>query len=175
MMALIEAAQAPNYPANIDLVISNRPEATGLLKADKMGIKAICIDHRDFNSRSAFEAELDAALKVHDIDFVACAGFMRILGETFVQAWSGKMINIHPSLLPKYKGLHTHKRAIEAADKTHGCTVHWVTEGVDDGEIIAQAKLDILSEDTPDTLAHRVQTLEHQLYPKALAKAATKY
>ena len=175
MVALIEAAQAPDYPADIQLVISNRPEAAGLLKADKLGVKAICIDHRDFKTRRAFEAELDAALNAHEIEFVACAGFMRVLGESFVQAWAGKLVNIHPSLLPKYKGLHTHKRAIDAADKKHGCTVHWVNEGVDAGKIIAQAELDIASEDTPDTLACRVQSLEHQLYPRALAAAVTQH
>jgi len=171
MAALIEAAEAPDYPADIQLVISNRPEAAGLLKADGLGVKTICIDHRDFKTRAAFEAELDAALTAHNIKFVACAGFMRVLGEAFVQSWSGKLINIHPSLLPKYKGLQTHKRALDAADKKHGCTVHWVNKGVDEGKIIAQSELDILPEDTPDTLARRVQTLEHRLYPKALAAA----
>jgi len=175
MMALIQAAQADDYAADIQLVISNKPEAAGLLKADALGVKAICIDHRDFDSRSDFEAELDAALTAHDIEFVACAGFMRVLGEAFVKAWSGKLINIHPSLLPKYKGLHTHRRAIEAGDKTHGCTVHWVNEGVDEGKIIAQAELTILPEDTEKSLSRRVQTLEHRLYPKALATAITQH
>lgn len=174
MVALIEASQAPDYPADIQLVISNRPEAAGLLKANKLGIKAICIDHRDFDTRVDFEAELDAALKAHNIDFVACAGFMRVLGKNFVQAWAGKLINIHPSLLPKYKGLKTHERAIEAKDKTHGCTVHWVTEGVDDGEIIAQSELNLSPKDTPETLAKRVQALEYGLFPKALAAAIKK-
>jgi len=173
MTALIEAAQAPDYPADIQLVISNRPEALGLHKADALGVKAICIDHRDYKKRSEFEAELDAALRAHGIDFIACAGFMRVLGENFVQAWSGKIINIHPSLLPKYKGLHTHTRAIEAGDEKHGCTVHWVNEGVDEGKIIAQSELDILPDDTPDDLAKRVQALEHTLYPEALKAAVT--
>ena len=173
MVAMVEAAKDPNYPADIRLVISNRPEAAGLRKADAMGVTAICIDHRDFDSRPAFEAELDAALRAHKIEFVACAGFMRVLGEAFVKAWSGRMINIHPSLLPKYKGLHTHKRAIDAADKEHGCTVHWVNEGVDDGKIIAQSALPVKSDDTPETLAKRVQALEHRLYPNALAKVIT--
>lgn len=171
MVALVEAAQDPSYPANIKLVISNRPEASGLLKADEMGVTAICIDHRDFDSRPDFEAELDAALRAHNIEFIACAGFMRVLGETFVRSWCDKMINIHPSLLPKYKGLHTHKRAIEAADTQHGCTVHWVNEGVDEGKIIAQSVLNVQSDDTPETLAKRVQALEHHLYPDALASA----
>ena len=171
MVALIEAAQNKSYPANIQLVISNRPEAVGLRRADEMGVTAICIDHRDFDSRADFEAELDAALRAHEIEFVACAGFMRVLGKKFVRAWAGKMINIHPSLLPKYKGLHTHKRAIEAGDSEHGCTVHWVNEGVDDGKIIAQSSLKIHANDTENTLAARVRTLEHVLYPNALATA----
>jgi len=173
MAALIEAAQKPDYPADIQLVISNRPEAAGLRKADEMGVTAICIDHRDFDTRTDFEAELDAALRAHNVEFVACAGFMRILGAAFVRAWSSKLINIHPSLLPKYKGLHTHKRAIEAKDVEHGCTVHWVSEGVDEGKIIAQSALKIRPKDTPEILAERVQTLEHTLYPQALASALT--
>ena len=173
MVALIEAAQDKTYPADIQLVISNRPEAAGLRKADEMGVTAICIDHRDFDSRADFELELDAALRAHKIKFVACAGFMRVLGKKFVRAWAGKMINIHPSLLPKYKGLHTHKRAIEAGDSEHGCTVHWVNEGVDDGKIISQFSLKIFSHDTEDTLTERVKILEHALYPRALAKALT--
>jgi phosphoribosylglycinamide formyltransferase-1 len=168
MAALIDAAKQPDYPADIQLVISNRPEALGLRKADDMGVTAICIDHRDFKARADFEAELDAALRAHDIEFVACAGFMRVLGGAFVRAWSGKLINIHPSLLPKYKGLHTHKRAIEAKDVKHGCTVHWVSEGVDEGKIIAQSALEIDPANTPETLAKRVQDLEYDLYPAAL-------
>ena len=173
MAALIEATQNKSYPADIQLVISNRPEAAGLRKADKLGVTAICIDHRDFDSRADFELELDAALRAHKIEFIACAGFMRVLGEKFVRDWAGKMINIHPSLLPKYKGLHTHKRAIEAGDREHGCTVHWVNEGVDDGKIISQSSLNVFSDDTEDTLAERVKILEHALYPRALAKALT--
>jgi len=175
MTALIEAAQKPDYPADIQLVISNLQEAAGLRKADEMGVTAICIDHRDFKTRTDFEAELDAALRAHNIEFVACAGFMRVLGAAFVNKWSGKLINIHPSLLPKYKGLHTHKRAIEAKDVEHGCTVHWVNEGVDEGKIIAQSALIVTPKDTPETLAKRVQTLEHTLYPVALASALTHY
>jgi len=171
MVALIEAAKAPDYPADIQLVISNKPEAAGLRKADALGVKAICIYHRDFETRADFEAELDAALRAHEIEFIACAGFMRVLGEAFVKAWANKLINIHPSLLPKYKGLHTHKRAIEAGDEKHGCTVHWVNEGVDEGKIIAQSELVILPSDTPNKLAKRVQALEHQLYPRALKMA----
>ena len=168
MLSLIEAAQAPDYPAEIALVISNKPEAQGLRAADEKGVEAICIDHREFETRAAFEAEMDAALRAHEIDFVVCAGFMRVLGATFVRDWTGRMINIHPSLLPKYKGLHTHKRALEAGDAEHGCTVHWVSEGVDEGHIIAQSTLDVDASDTEETLATRVQALEHRLYPSAL-------
>ena len=171
MLALLDAAQDPDYPADITLVISNRPEAAGLHKADARGIKAICIDHRDYKTREDFEAELHAALLAHNIEFVACAGFMRILTGQFVQKWSERMINIHPSLLPKYKGLHTHKRALEAGYKEHGCSVHWVSEGVDEGGVIAQAKITIKKEDTPDSLAKRLIKTELDLYPKALAMA----
>lgn len=174
MVALIDAAQAPDYRADIQLVISNRPEALGLHKADALGVKAICIDHRDYEKRADFEAELDAALRTHGIKFVACAGFMRVLGARFVKSWSGRLINIHPSLLPKYKGLNTHKRALEAGDKHHGCTVHWVNEGVDEGQIIAQSELEVQPDDTPDTLARRVQALEHTLYPLALETALSR-
>jgi len=139
--------------------------------ADERGITAICIDHRDYDCRSDFEKELDAALRAHDVKFVACAGFMRVLEAKFVKAWAGRMINIHPSLLPKYKGLHTHRRALEAGDAQHGCTVHWVSEGVDDGAIIAQSSLDVKPHDTEESLAARVQLLEHALYPQALSQA----
>lgn len=171
MISLVKAASDPSYPAEIKLVISNRPEAEGLCKADELGIKAICIDHRDFDSRADFEAELNAALIFHGIEFVVCAGFMRVLGKAFVREWTGKLINIHPSLLPKHKGLHTHQRALDAGDKQHGCTVHWVNEGVDEGEIIAQASIDVHENDTADSLATRVQAREHILYPQALIKA----
>ena len=171
MVALIEAAEAATFPAEIKLVISNRPKAPGLQKAELLGVKSICIDHRDFETRSEFEAELDAALRSHKIEFIACAGFMRVLGENFVKAWSGKLINIHPSLLPKYKGLNTHKRALDAGDAEHGCTVHWVNEGVDEGEIIAQSHLEIIRPTTADELAKQVQQLEHRLYPNALKLA----
>lgn len=171
MQALIEAAKAPDYPADIRLVISNRPKAAGLAAARDHGIKAICLDHRAYETREAFDAALDDTLRAHGIEFVACAGFMRVLGAGFVRRWAGRLINIHPSLLPKYKGLHTHRRALDNKDARHGCTVHWVSEGVDDGEIIAQSDLAILPHDGEESLAHRVQTLEHRLYPAALMTA----
>ncbi len=173
MVALLEAAQAADYPADIQLVISNRPNAKGLAKAEALGVTAICVNHRSFETRAGFEDVLDATLREHDIDFVVCAGFMRVLTSEFVGKWSQKLINIHPSLLPKYKGLHTHQRALEAKDTEHGCTVHWVSEGVDEGEVIAQSSLHIHAEDTADSLAKRVQVLEHGLYPDALRIAVT--
>ena len=175
MVAIAKAAQDDAYPASIALVISNRPEAAGLHKADAMGITAIAIDHKDYKSREAFEDELHAALLAHNIEFVVCAGFMRVLTASFVEKWSGKMINIHPSLLPKYKGLNTHARALAAGDSEHGCTVHWVSEGVDEGEIIDQARLQIRPSDTADDLASRLQPLEQSLYPQALIKALNRF
>jgi len=171
MVAIAQAAKAKDYPTDIALVISNRPEAAGLHKADEMGITVLAIDHTDYPNRAAFEDELHAALLAHDIEFVVCAGFMRVLTATFVSKWQGRIINIHPSLLPKYKGLNTHARALAAGDTQHGCSVHWVSEGVDEGQIIAQSALNILANDTPDTLAARLLPLEQSLYPLALIKA----
>ncbi|WP_427449973.1 phosphoribosylglycinamide formyltransferase [Litorimonas sp. WD9-15] len=171
MLALIEAAKAPNYPAEIQLVISNRPKAGGLKLAKDHGVKALSIDHNAFATRAAFEVELDRTLQENEIEFIVCAGFMRVLGAAFVCKWTGRLINIHPSLLPKYKGLNTHQRALDAGDTHHGCTVHWVSEGVDEGDIIAQSDLIIKSNETPDDLSKRVQQLEHSLYPRALRQA----
>ncbi len=171
MEALLEAAEAPDYAANIVLVISNRPEAAGLSKAEARGIKAICIDHKKFRTREEFEAELHAALMAYQIEFVACAGFMRVLTEKFVRLWQGRMINIHPSLLPKYKGLHTHQRALDAGDREHGATVHWVSAEVDGGEIIDQIKLKVQTSDTAESLSRRLLPLELELYKSALNKA----
>jgi len=172
MMALVEAAQAADYPADIALVISNKPEAEGLRRADAAGIAAVAIDHKAFETREAFERELDAALRAHDIEFVACAGFMRVLTAWFVSRWQGRLINIHPSLLPKYKGLHTHKRAIDAGDCAGGASVHWVVTEVDGGAVIDREEVAIVNGDTPDTLAKRVLAQELLLYPRALAIAA---
>ena len=171
MMALIEAAQSPDYPAEIALVISNRPEAEGLRRAEAAGVRAIAIDHRDYESRKDFELELDEALRAHEIEFVACAGFMRVLTDWFVSRWQGRLINIHPSLLPKYKGLHTHRRAIEAGDTHGGASVHWVVTEVDGGDVIDQVQVPIRPEDTPETLAKTVLAKELDLYPKALKSA----
>ncbi|MGA1342513.1 MAG: phosphoribosylglycinamide formyltransferase [Hyphomonas sp.] len=174
MEALVRAAQAPDYPARPVLVLSNRPEAAGLIFARAAGIPALAIDHRIYGKdREAFERDLDAALQAAGAQIIALAGFMRVLTGWFVSRWEGRMINIHPSLLPKYKGLDTHRRAIDAGDREAGCTVHWVSAGVDEGEIIAQARVPILPGDTADTLAARTLPAEHRLYPEALRRACT--
>jgi phosphoribosylglycinamide formyltransferase-1 len=173
LQSLIAAAQAPDYPARIVLVLSNNPDAGGLELARAAGIAAEAVDHRPFRKdRAAHEAELDARLRAAGVQLVALAGYMRVLTPAFVQAWSGRIINIHPSLLPLFPGLHTHQRAIEAGHAKAGCTVHWVSEGVDEGEPIGQAEVPVLAGDTPETLAARVLEVEHVLYPQCLAKAA---
>lgn len=171
LQCLIDACAEPDYPARIVAVISNRPDAYGLERAREAGIAAIGIDHKAYETRESFEAALDAALREAGAKFVCLAGFMRILTEGFVNRWDGRMINIHPSLLPKYKGIDTHRRAIEAGDAEHGCTVHWVTPGMDEGPVIAQARVPVLPGDTPETLAARVLVEEHRLYPQALKLA----
>ena len=175
MLALIKAAQAPDYPADIRLIISNNPDALGLKKAQDLGITTAILDDRDYNNRADFDQALDAKLKRHKIEFIACAGFMRILGKNFTQKWMGRIINIHPSLLPKYKGLNTHQRALEAGDIIHGCTVHWLNADLDAGEIIAQSEIAIENKDTPHSLAAKVLQVEVLLYPKALKMALKAY
>lgn len=172
MVALVKAAKEPNYPAEIVLVISNRPDAGGIAKAKALGIHTLCIDHKNFKTRKAFEQEMDKALRAHDTELICNAGFMRILSPWFVRRWLGRLLNIHPSLLPKFPGLHTHKRALEAGEAEHGCTVHYVDEGMDTGEIIAQAKVNIQAGDTPEILAKRVLVVEHTLYPMVLQQIA---
>jgi len=172
MEALLHAAEDPAYPARPVLVASNRPDAKGLETAAAAGVPTAAVDHTLFGKdREAFERALDAELEAAGTEIIALAGFMRVLTPWFVGKWEGRMVNIHPSLLPKYKGLHTHQRAIDAADTEAGATVHWVSPGVDDGEIIQQASLPILPGDTADTLAARLLPVEHRLYPEALAKA----
>jgi phosphoribosylglycinamide formyltransferase 1 len=173
LKSLIAAAEGSDYPAEIVLVLSNNPDAGGLELARAAGIEADAIDHRPFRKdRAAHEAEIDARLRAAGVELVALAGYMRVLTPFLVDRWSGRMINIHPSLLPHFPGLHTHERAIEAGHLKAGCTVHWVTEGVDEGEPIGQAEVPVLAGDTPDTLAARVLEQEHRLYPECLAKAA---
>nr|WP_070959525.1 phosphoribosylglycinamide formyltransferase [Hyphomonas sp. Mor2] len=173
MEAILHAARAGGYPAQPVLVMSNRPQAKGLEIAAADGFAAVAIDHKPFGQdREAFERALQAVLEEHKVEMVVLAGFMRILTPWFVQRWAGRMINIHPSLLPRYPGLNTHQRAIDAGDQEAGCSVHWVTEGVDEGAVIAQARVPILTGDTADDLAERVLREEHQLYPRAVAIAA---
>jgi phosphoribosylglycinamide formyltransferase-1 len=173
MTALIEAATANDYPAEIALVISNRPDAPGLARARAAGVATAIVDHTRFgDEREAFEDALDGELRKSRIDLVCLAGFMRLLTPWFVTRWSGRMLNIHPSLLPQFKGLHTHRRALEAGMKRHGATVHFVVPEMDSGPIVAQDSVAVREGDTEETLAARVLELEHQLYPRALRAVA---
>jgi phosphoribosylglycinamide formyltransferase-1 len=170
MEALIRAAEDPACAYEVALVISNRPGAAGLERAEALGVTALAVDHAPFGKdREAHEHALDAALRRFGCEYVALAGYMRLLTPFLVEAWAGRMVNIHPSLLPKYRGLDTHRRAIEAGDAEHGCSVHLVTAGVDEGPLIAQARVPIEAGDSPETLAARVLLAEHQLYPAALS------
>jgi phosphoribosylglycinamide formyltransferase 1 len=169
MAALIEAARDPAYPAQIACVVSNKPLAPGLDFAQANGIPTEIIDQTRFPTRESFDASLNDYLQTQSLDFIACAGFMRILSPVMLNPWKGRMINIHPSLLPLYKGLHTHERALADAAAVHGCTVHYVSAELDSGPIIAQATVPVLPGDTPELLAARVLNEEHKLYPKALA------
>jgi phosphoribosylglycinamide formyltransferase-1 len=170
MSALIAAAKAADYPAEIALVISNVPDAGGLEAARAEGVEAIAIDSRPFGKdRQAHEQAMDTALRPAGVKVICLAGFMRLLTPWFVDAWSGRMLNIHPSLLPAYKGLHTHARAIEAGEAWAGCSVHLVTAELDDGRILGQARVPVLPGDDEETLAARVLKEEHRLYPSALA------
>jgi phosphoribosylglycinamide formyltransferase-1 len=174
MGALISAAMSPDYPAEIALVLSNRPDAKGLERAAEFGIQTAVVDHKDYaGDREAFERSVDAVLKDHKIELVALAGFMRILTPYLVNAWAGRMINIHPALLPSFKGLATHERALQEGVKLHGATVHYVSAEMDDGPIIVQGAVPVLDADTPDTLAARVLEVEHKIYPKALSMVAS--
>ena len=169
MMALVEAARAADYPAGIVCVVANTADAKGLEFAAANGIATRVIDHKAFPSREAFEAALDAYLRAMNVEAIALAGFMRVLTAGFIAGWDGRLINIHPSLLPAYKGLHTHERAIADGAKVHGCSVHLVTPELDGGPVLLQAEVPVLPEDTADVLAARVLTEEHRIYPQALA------
>lgn len=173
MKALVEASRDPAYPAEIALVLSNRHSAAGLAFAAGSGIPTSVIDHKAHASRESFDAAIDEKLRSEHIELVALAGFMRIMTAGFVEAWRNRMINIHPSLLPSYKGLHSHERALADGAKIHGCTSHFVRHDVDAGPIIAQAAVPVLEGDTPDTLSARVLAAEHQLYPHALRLVAS--
>jgi phosphoribosylglycinamide formyltransferase-1 len=173
MASLIAAARDDSYPAEIALVLSNRPDAPGLANAKSQGITTAVVDHAHYGKdREAFERALQDVLTAHRIDLVCLAGFMRLLTPWFVGQWQGRMLNIHPALLPAFKGLHTHERALEAGVKTHGASVHFVSPEMDSGPIIVQAEVPVLPGDTPDTLAARVLEAEHRIYPQALRQVA---
>jgi phosphoribosylglycinamide formyltransferase-1 len=172
LQALIDASTDPAYPAEIVLVIANVPGAAGLARATGAGIATATIDHRDFATRDAFEAALTAAMAMAGAEIVCMAGFMRIVGPAFIDRWADRLLNIHPSLLPAFPGLHTHARALAAGVKLHGCTVHLVRPGLDDGPIIGQAAVPVLPGDDEATLAARVLAMEHRLYPRCLRLVA---
>ena len=173
MVALIEAAKAPDYPAAIVLVVSNSPQAPGLARAQQEGIATTVVDHRPFGEdREAFERALDAELTEQRIDIICLAGFMRLLTPWFVTRWSGRMLNIHPALLPQFKGLNTHRRALEAGVQRHGATVHFVVPQMDAGPIVLQDSVPVVAGDTEATLAARVLEVEHRIYPQALRLVA---
>lgn len=173
MSALIAAARSPDFSAEIALVLSNDPAAPGLETARAAGVAIAAVDHRIHASREEFERTMDRMLEIHRIEFLCLAGFMRLLTPPFVQRWQGRIINIHPALLPAYKGLRTHARALADGVKIHGCSVHFVIPEVDGGPIVAQAAVPVFDDDTVATLAARVLAEEHKLYPMALALLAS--
>ncbi len=168
MVSLIGAASRPGFPAEIALVLSNRPDAAGLEHAREAGIATAAIDHKAHPTREDFEQAMDAVLAEHGIEFICLAGFMRVLTDGFVERWAGRMINIHPSLLPLFRGVHTHRRALEEGVRIHGCTVHFVVPELDAGPIIAQAAVPVVPGDTEESLAARILVQEHAIYPQAL-------
>ncbi len=165
LQALIDASRERDFPGQITAVGSNRPGAFALERAAQANIETFVVDHKKFDTREEFDAALMAEIRRHNPDLIVLAGFMRILTTDFVRAFRGKMLNIHPSLLPKYTGLNTHQRAIEAGDSLHGVSIHFVTEELDGGPVIAQAEVQIAPDDTPESLAEKVQEKEHILYP----------
>jgi phosphoribosylglycinamide formyltransferase-1 len=172
MAALIAAARAPDFPAEIALVLANRGDAAGLDRARDAGVATAVVDHKIYAGRDEFEGSMQALLEIHRIEIICLAGFMRILSAPFAGRWRGRMINVHPSLLPAFRGLDTHARALAAGVKLHGCTVHFVEPELDSGPIIAQAAVEVRDDDTPEILGARVLALEHALYPRALALVA---
>lgn len=171
--ALIEACKAPDYPAKIVLVISNLPSAQGLLRAESALIPALVINHKDFATREKFDAALDTALNEAGVELLCNAGFMRLHSEGFVASWRNRHLNVHPSLLPAFRGLHSHARVLEAGATITGCTVHFVRPEMDTGPIVAQAAVPVLPDDTPESLGARVLDAEHRLYPHALRLVAS--
>lgn len=172
-MVRLVGSMVGDHPARACLVLSNDPAATGLDKAAALGVPTAVVDHRPFGQdRAGFEAEMTRVLEAHRPDILCLAGFMRVLTADFVTRWHGRMLNIHPSLLPKYRGLHTHARALAAGDREAGCSVHEVTAELDGGPILGQARVKILAGDTPERLAARVLAREHELYPAVLRRFA---
>ena len=172
MQSLVRACAEPGYPAEIVLVLSNRADAAGLDYAREAGIPTAVVSHRDFPDRAAFDAAMEEEILRHGAELICLAGFMRLLDSRIIEAWQDRMINIHPSLLPSFKGLDTHERALEAGVKLAGCTVHFVRPEMDTGPIIAQAAVPVLPDDTPDSLAARILEQEHVIYPMALRLVA---
>ena len=168
MQALAQACTREGWPARIVAVISNRPEATGLAYAQALGIPTESVDHRAYPDRQAFDQALAAVIDAHQPDLVVLAGFMRVLGEAFVRRYEGRLLNIHPSLLPAFPGLHTHRRALETGCKLAGATVHFVTASLDQGPVVMQAAVPVLADDDETTLAARVLQVEHQIYPRSV-------
>lgn len=165
LQSLIDACADDDYPAEIALVVSNRPTAKGLQRAKSAGLRQSVIDHKDFKTREDFDAALNDALTIAEVDYVCLAGFMRILSPDFVDKWRDRLINIHPSLLPAFKGLHVYERMIDAGVKLAGCTVHFVSAEMDAGPIIGQAAVPVMPGDTAESLAERILKQEHRLYP----------
>ncbi len=168
LQAIIDEIKNNNLPARIVAVISNKADAYGLERAKKAGIEQYILSHRDFEEREQYDQQLKTIIDEYQPDLIILAGFMRILSNKFVEYFSHKMMNIHPSLLPKYKGLNTHQRALDAGDKEHGCSVHFVTPELDDGPVVLQATVPVKDNDTVETLAARVHEQEHKIYPKAI-------
>jgi phosphoribosylglycinamide formyltransferase-1 len=174
LRSLIAACVKPDYPAEIALVVSNVPGAGGLAFAEQAGIRHVTIRHKEFPDRAAFDTAVDRELRAAGVELVCLAGFMRIVGTEFLERWRDRVVNIHPSLLPSFPGLHVHEQALAAGVKLSGCTVHIVRPAVDDGPIIVQAAVPVVSDDTPDTLAARVLEAEHRIYPLAVKLIAEK-
>ena len=173
MDALIEAARAPDFPAEIVLVASNRPDAPGLVRAKAAGLAVAAVDHKIYAGREEFERALQIILETHRVELVCLAGFMRLFSPWFIGQWRDRLLNIHPALLPSYRGLHTHERALADGVKIHGCTVHFVVPEMDEGPIVAQAAVPVLDTDTAETLGARVLAQEHAIYPNALRLVAS--
>ena len=168
LQAILDQAGSGELPVQIQAVISNRPDVQGLIRAHQAGVKTLVLNHKDFASRADFDAELRRLIDEHTPDLLVLAGFMRIFTSAFVEHYQGRMVNIHPSLLPKFRGLHTHAQALAAGEREHGASVHFVTPELDGGPIIAQARVPVLPGDDPDILADRVLQQEHRLYPEVI-------